>query len=182
MKCKYCGSTNIAWDHKSGHIVCQDCGAILGNIFEEESYNKEEVFRRRLNRISNENGAFEKGVEKIVAKVLRRGKILKSANGKVSIISIIDKNLDELKNDEEFMISRKVLDGYPILRARTKRNKYALALYAVYRVRGYSKTKSIELVSKRLKTSKHTLENILDRYPTQSRSFLEGVRKALKKV
>ncbi|MCE4607671.1 MAG: hypothetical protein F7B61_01755 [Caldisphaeraceae archaeon] len=182
MKCRYCGSTNIAWDHGSGHIVCQDCGAILGNIFEEVSYNKEEIFRHKLNRVSNENGAFEESVEKIVAKVLRRGKVLKSINGKISIVSIVDKNLDDVENDEELIISRKVLDGYPILKTRTKRNRYALALYAVYRTRGYSKTKSIELVSKRLKTSKHTLENILDKYPTQSRSFLESVRKALKKA
>lgn len=33
-KCPYCGSKNIVYNYETGEIICNDCGAVIGNIME----------------------------------------------------------------------------------------------------------------------------------------------------
>jgi hypothetical protein len=93
------------------------------------------------------------------------GKIIKTDyHGKSIISSIIDEKLEKINNNKDFKISYQILNDFPILKSRTKRNRYAIALYALYRSYGYSKENSILLTSKELKISKTTLKNIIHKH------------------
>jgi hypothetical protein len=150
-----------------GHLVCKDCGAVLESIYDDSMYIKKEDNRtKKYNPLTRSENIkpqrnIERNIENISPKIIKRGKILKLNHGKISISSIIDQKLNKIENNKDFKISYQILQNYPTLKSRTKRNKHAIALYALYRSYNYSKMHSINLVSKELGISKYTLKNIL---------------------
>ncbi len=162
LKCPYCGSHRLAWSEETGYLVCQDCGAVLQSLIDDNLYYNKKSENNKIDYIHKTYHSTENSIDKKLEKAIKKGKSLQlDQNGKIHILSIIDKKLEKIKNYDKFKDSYEILNNYPILKSRTKRNQYAIALYALYRSYGYSIEKSILLVSKDLGVSKLSLKNII---------------------
>ena len=138
LRCPYCKSYRLAWSDETGYLVCQNCGAVIQALIDDNSQNF---------------------YEKNKIEVKKRKQEILYYNDDHSIA------LEEkINNNKDFKISYQILNDFPILKSRTKRNRYAIALYALYRSYGYSKENSILLTSKELKISKTTLKNIIHKH------------------
>ncbi|WP_048816674.1 TFIIB-type zinc ribbon-containing protein [Caldisphaera lagunensis] len=181
IKCPYCGSHRLAWSNETGYLVCQNCGAVLQSLIDDNAYHIDKSAKDNKTNYFRIYHSSENSIDKKLEKSIKKGKFFEvDLTGKVHISSIIDKKLEKLKNSDKFKLSYEILKNYPILKSRTKRNQYAIALYALYRSYGYSIEKSIMLVSKELGVSKLSLKsiirknkNIINKYEIEvRRSFL----------
>ncbi|MFP3242677.1 TFIIB-type zinc ribbon-containing protein [Caldisphaera sp.] len=169
LRCPYCKSYRLAWSDETGYLVCQNCGAVIQALIDDNSqnfYEKNKIeVKKRKQEILYYNDDHSIALEEKINKAIKRGKIIKTDyHGKSIISSIIDEKLEKINNNKDFKISYQILNDFPILKSRTKRNRYAIALYALYRSYGYSKENSILLTSKELKISKTTLKNIIHKH------------------
>ncbi|MGC9134975.1 TFIIB-type zinc ribbon-containing protein [Caldisphaera sp.] len=184
LRCPYCKSYRLAWSNETGYLVCQNCGAVIQTLIDDNSqyfYEKNKI-RHQKNReeVLYYNEDYNMILEDKIRKAIKRGKIIKTNyHGISSISSIIDEKVDKINDNKDFKISYQILNDFPVLKSRTKRNKYAIALYALYRSYGYSKENSILLTSKELKISKITLKNIIRKHKDLINEYEIKVRKKL---
>ncbi|MEN3000143.1 MAG: TFIIB-type zinc ribbon-containing protein [Acidilobaceae archaeon] len=143
MICRYCGSTDIVWDHASGHLVCASCGSVLETIMEHSPTYSAPKRRFCLRPEERE--------------VPRRAWGLEGVLNKRALGALKNEHVKELLE---------VVNSHPLLKARTFRVKVALAAYLYHRAMGYSKRTSMLQASKMTGVPPRTMDKLESKYRT----------------
>lgn len=141
MICKYCGSTNIVWDHERGHAVCASCGSVLETIMEHSpAYGAP---RRR---------PYPKPEEREVPRIAWD---MERVLNKRALVALKNEQVRELLE---------LVNSHPLLKARTFRVRVALAAYLYHRAMGYSKRTSMLQASKMTGVPSRTVDKLETKY------------------
>ena len=184
MRCPVCGSERLAWRDDVGYLVCQDCGAVIEQLIEDEGPlrgDEESPPRRRRPRPLSDEGAppagptLEDAVEELVEKAVRRGKVIKVVGRTVRLASPATKAADDPQVEEAL----KVMRSYPPLYFRTERVRLGIAYYALIRALGASRLRAIAEASARSGASAKSIERALRAYRALADAYESEVRAAL---
>lgn len=164
VKCPNCGSSEIAWDSKTGDVICQHCGFVIDKIYhgvpyyddERVSYYLDEEFLKKLKRVKEWKERIENAREKKM--VFYNGALIKESS--LPALKLIE-------SDERLLILYDIIDS--MYRTRSAKTKLALALYFYDR-------KELEKYKKLLGISDKYMEKVLSQIKEK-----EKIREAIKK-
>ncbi len=169
VSCPWCMSSNIAWSHETGYMICQSCGAILGEIL-DDSAEESEPYKSGLFYLNGRPPKPSKHVEKTIQRVLVRGKIITRSKGNILVDSIANRKARQLVEEDDSLASvLRIVESDPILKARTFRSRVAIAYYILLRSRGTSKNRAITIASNMTGTSRKGLETTISKYESRIR-------------
>ncbi|MGC9112612.1 TFIIB-type zinc ribbon-containing protein [Acidilobus sp.] len=172
LRCPYCGSERLAWSEETGHLVCQDCGAIIENLIDDRPPRFSEDAQRVVEG-PPPRGPLEVALERASAKAVSRGKLVEIVNGAIRFRS------PATKHDSEASEALKVIDGFPELKSRTERVKVGLAVYATLKALGVSSSRALSEAARRSGASPKSIESAVRRHRAAFMMYEELVRERL---
>ena len=186
MRCPICGSERLAWRDDVGYLVCQDCGAVIEQLIDDEGPPRgveEAPSRRRRPRPLLEPGVgappagptLEDAVEELAEEAVRRGKIIRVVGRAVRLASPATRAVDDPHVEEALRVMR----SYPPLYFRTERVRLGIAYYALMRASGASRVRAIAEASARSGASAKSIERALRTYRALAEAYESEVRAAL---
>ena len=184
MRCTYCGSIYLVWDHISGDIVCGECGVVQDRIYDTGISRFEDIdlvtTKRRKTHHKLKVGKIYKRYNTLLARRFRKlrknviipedamNQILSGVKSKTKMFRhVSDSEIEKLINRHPVL--NKVIDiigKYPRLTSRTYRGKVAIAFLAMKNA--YESPLSISTISKALNISRvqvRRLNKLLKSYP-----------------
>jgi len=142
MKCWYCGSEDVAWDYRTGSVVCRSCGLVLDVIFDNSSGFVEDgvaVLHRTSSARPVTANHLGGGLRSIEYRVRKYEKLVRHARRGVVVdvtaldlgsrIRVYKGSVDELLKplEESLREFLEVIEEDPLLGSRTYRGKIAAA-------------------------------------------------------
>jgi len=179
LRCPVCGSTRLAWDELTGYLVCQDCGAVISQLIEEERPALPRPPWRPIRRrpepvVPPASRPLEEDVEEAAAKAVRRGKVIEVVGRAVRLRPPMKEKVEGLEGLLEMM------SGFPDLKSRTERVRKALALYAALRAMGFSRSRATELASRAAGASPRSILKVRERHQRSLAMYEVAVAEALR--
>ncbi len=151
MLCPVCGAESLVWDYERGYIVCQSCGAVVEQLFEEHCFAKpmstnsgseagihsvrmglEKKKRYLRERALKEKSSFLKRYEELSSRARKNVVVNVNAliNGGRIFVHVKERELHQLLSEDHELreVLEKVVESDPVLSSRTFRGKVALAM------------------------------------------------------
>jgi transcription initiation factor TFIIIB Brf1 subunit/transcription initiation factor TFIIB len=172
LRCPRCGSQRLAWSDETGHLVCQDCGAIIEDLIDDGPQPQ----RGQQIRVANPApplGELELALSDASERAIRRGKLVRVINGVIRLRS------PATKHDEEASTALSIMEFFPELKSRTERVRLGIALYATLRAMGLSSSRAIAEAARRSGASPRSIESAVRRHREAFISYSELVGAAL---
>ena len=166
LRCRWCGSEDLAWSHETGFIVCMSCGAVLAPIMEAAHKSQAEGRVRPLIRATMgqaEEKVMEAARRGLLVRMTRRGLVLDHPGNRKA-----ERLLREMR--ELAPVYRALMED-PILKSRTLRARVGLALYIHLTLKGTPRGRALVVAAARAGTSPYTIQSIIRRY----RSRIDGL-------
>ncbi|MGC9209953.1 MAG: TFIIB-type zinc ribbon-containing protein [Acidilobus sp.] len=181
MKCPVCGSARLAWSDELGYVVCQDCGAVISELIDDEGPPGFSDAPVRLRRAGPQEAPppvrepLEVAVEEAARLAVRRGRVIEVVGGTVRVRPPVVRRPEGIEGLLELM------DGFPELKSRTERVRAAIAVYAALRSVGVSKSRAIELASRASGASPRSLVKVMERHRRSMAGYEAAVGRLARK-
>lgn len=172
LRCPYCGSERLAWSEETGHLVCQDCGAIIEDLIDDRPPRFGDDARRAIEG-PPPKGPLEVALERASARAVSRGKLVEVVNGIIRLKS------PATRHDSESLEALKVIEEFPELKSRTERVKVGLAVYATLKALGMSSSRALSEAARRSGASPKSIETAVRRHRAAFMMYEELVRERL---
>ncbi len=173
MRCPVCGSDRLAWSDELGYLVCQDCGAIISELIDDDAapaVSPVQAHRKKSAGLpSPVTAPLEEAVEEASKRAVARGRVLIVVGRSVRLAPPIRRDLGDIGDLLEIM------RGFPDLRSRTRRVRAAIAVYAALRAAGLSRSRAAEVASRAAGVSPRSVAKV---WETHRRS-MEGYERAV---
>jgi transcription initiation factor TFIIIB Brf1 subunit/transcription initiation factor TFIIB len=172
LYCSWCGSQRLAWIEE-GYVVCQSCGTIvsgLQGVAEEPSraqLGHVQRVKRLARRVAEDRGFLGSPPPSAPGQGAGSpppGAVLAWRRSGARFFLANRRARDLLRSNTRLSFIAGLVNGDPLLKARSLRTRVALAMYLDLRSRGYSKKRSLRMASLLAGSSESSLERVISKY------------------